>query len=77
MTMREEDMSYLTINTQRGLFQYNRLVFGSALAPAIWQTAIDTVLQGLQGIPFNFDDMIMKEKNTEEHLNNLEPVLRR
>lgn len=55
-------MPYLTINSQRELFQYNRLVFGVALAPAIWQTANDTVLQGLQGIHFNFDDMIMTEK---------------
>lgn len=62
MRVREEDMPYLTINTQRELFQYNRLVFGVALAPAIWQTANDTVLQGLQGIHFNFDDMIMTEK---------------
>lgn len=62
MTVREEDMPYLTINTQRELFQYNRLVFGVALAPAIWQTANETVLQGLQGIHFNFDDMIMTEK---------------
>lgn len=77
MTVREEDMLYLTINTQRGLFQYNRLVFGVALAPAIWQTAKDTVLKGLQGIHFNFDDVIMTEKTTEEHLNNLEQVLRR
>lgn len=55
-------MPYLTINSQRELFQYNRLVFGVALAPVIWQTANDTVLQGLQGILFNFDDMIMTEK---------------
>lgn len=65
MTVREEDMPYLTINTQRELFQYNRLVFGVALASAIWQTAKDTVLQGLQGIHFNFDDMIMTEKNPQ------------
>lgn len=77
MTVREEDRPYLTINTQRGLFQYNRLVFGVASAPPIWQRAMDTVLQGLPGVHYNMDDMVITGKTTEEHLNNLEQVLRR
>ncbi|XP_061164466.1 uncharacterized protein K02A2.6-like [Saccostrea echinata] len=77
MMVREEDRHYLTINTHRGLFQYNRLVFGIASAPAIWQRAMDTVLQGLEGVHCNMDDMIITGRTPEEHLKNLEQVLKR
>ena len=40
----------MVICTNRGLFQYNRLVFGVASAPAIWPRAIDQVLQGIPGV---------------------------
>lgn len=49
MEVTEESKKYLTINTHKGLFQYNRLVFGITSSPAIWQRAIDQVLQGVPG----------------------------
>ena len=39
----EGSRKYLTINTHKGLFQYNRLPFGVASAPAIFQRAIETL----------------------------------
>lgn len=39
---------YLSINIQEELYQYNKLVFGTASAPNLWQQAMD---QGLQDIP--------------------------
>ena len=41
-----ESRKYVTINTQKGLFQYNRLPFGVASAPAIFQRYMDVLLQG-------------------------------
>jgi hypothetical protein len=35
MEMEEESNKFLTINTHKGLFHYNGLVFGVASAPAI------------------------------------------
>ena len=37
----------LTINTHKGLFQYSRVPFGIAAAPAIWQRTLELVLQGI------------------------------
>jgi hypothetical protein len=67
----------LTINTHRGLYQYNRLPFGVASAPAIFQQAMDTLLQGVQSVICYLDDILVTGKNIEEHLHNLEEVLNR
>ena len=75
--MEEDSKKYLTINTHMGLFQYNRLVFGITSAPAIWQRTIDQVLEGTSGTSCILDDMIITGKNDDEHLANLEEVLRR
>lgn len=49
MEVDEATRELMTINTQKGLYQYTRLQFGVAAAPAIWQRAIEQVLQG---VPF-------------------------
>ncbi|PFX20902.1 Retrovirus-related Pol polyprotein from transposon 17.6 [Stylophora pistillata] len=59
------------------LHKYNRLVFGITSAPAIWQRTIDQVLEGTSGTSCILDDMIITGKSDEEHLANLEEVLRR
>jgi len=77
MEMDDESRSLLTINTHKGLFRYNRLVFGIASAPALWQRAMDQVLKGLPGCFCMLDDMIITGKNEKEHLANLKAVLSR
>jgi len=49
MEFDESSTMYVTINTQKGLYVYNRLVFGIKSALAIWQRAMDQVLQGFEG----------------------------
>ena len=36
MEVEEASKKYLVINTHKGLYQYNRLVFGIASAPAVY-----------------------------------------
>ena len=41
----EESRQYVTINTHKGLFRYNRLPFGVASAPSIFQRIMENILQ--------------------------------
>ena len=77
MEVTEESKKYLTINMHKGLFQYNRLVFGVTSCPAIWQRAIDQVLQGVPDTQCSLDDMIITGKTDKGHLENLEKLLKR
>ncbi|CAG2213598.1 unnamed protein product [Mytilus edulis] len=77
LEMKEESKKYLTINTHRGLYQYNRMLFGVASAPAIWQRTIDQILQGLTGVQCILDDMVITGRNDREPLVNLEKVMKR
>ena len=72
MEVTEKSKKYLTINMHKGLFQYNRLVFGITSCMAIWQCAIDQVLQGVPDTQCILDDIIITGKTGEEHLENLE-----
>ena len=67
----------MTINTQKGLFQYTRLPFGVSSAPAIFQRIMDNLLQGIPQVCVYLDDILVTGKSTEEHLKNLEEVLSR
>ncbi len=67
----------LTINTHKGLFRYNRLPFGVASAPAVFQRAMDQVTAGLEGIGVYLDDIIVTGRSDKEHLANLSALLDR
>lgn len=43
----EESKRYLTLNTHKGLFQVNRLPFGVASAPGIFQRIMENILKGI------------------------------
>ncbi|KAI0210576.1 hypothetical protein LSAT2_004663, partial [Lamellibrachia satsuma] len=43
MEVEEDSNKYLTINTHKCLFKYNRLQFGIKTAPSIWQRVLPTV----------------------------------
>ncbi len=70
-----ESRKYVTINTHRGLYQFNRLPFGVASAPAIFQEIMEKILQGIPGVVVYFDDILVTGKNEAEHLKSLTQVL--
>ena len=67
----------ITINTQMGSYRYNRLPFGVASAPAIFQRTMDMVLQGLPRVVCYVDDGLVTGTSDSEHLSNLAKVLDR
>lgn len=77
MEVKPSSRKFLTINTQKGLFQYNRLVFGIASAPAIFQRAIETILQGIPGTLVYQDDILITGKSQASHEESLHQVLSR
>ena len=77
MELDEESRGLLTVNTHKGLFQFNRMAFGVASAPAIWQRTMDTILQGIPNVQCFLDDIVAAGGNMEEQLHLLETVLKR
>ncbi|XP_055308875.1 uncharacterized protein K02A2.6-like [Sitodiplosis mosellana] len=63
----EESEQLLVINTHVGLFQYNRLNFGTKPAPAIFQEAMDRMITGLQGVIAYMDDLFIFGHDKRSH----------
>ena len=77
MLLDESSSKLVTINTHQGLYQFTRLPFGVASAPAVFQRAMDTILQGVPGVICYLDDILVTGKSDGEHFHNLEEVLKR
>ena len=75
----DQSKKLITINTLQGLYSYNRLPFGVASAPAVFQRTMESILQRhTDGIACYIDDIIITGKSTKDHLDlHLEEVLKR
>ncbi|KAH9581803.1 hypothetical protein MS3_00008831 [Schistosoma haematobium] len=62
----EASRELLTINTHRGLFQYNRPPFGVKTAPSISQQLMDTILSGISEVAAYLDDIIIVATTLEQ-----------
>jgi len=68
---------YVTVNTHKGLYRYNRLPFGVSSAPSIFQKTMESLLQGIKGVSVYIDDILISGPTIEEHLHTLDMVLAR
>lgn len=73
----DDSKKYTVINTHRGLFQYNRLVYGLSSSVGIFQRIMTNLLGNLPNVQVFLDDVIISGKNKSEHLHALEQVLQR
>ena len=77
INLHPDHRKYVTINTHKGLYQYNRVPYGVTDSGAKYQKPIDQLLMGAKGTQCIVDDVIITGQNDAEHLQNLDEVLRR
>jgi transposase InsO family protein/predicted aspartyl protease len=71
----EDSKKLVVINTPLGLYRYNRMPFGIANAPAVFQRIMDQVIAGIPNCVAYLDDILITGAHDEEHLQTLEAVL--
>lgn len=77
MELEEQAKSLTTITTHKGLFRYNRLSFGIASAPGLFQGVMEDILGELDELVVFFDDILVYGRSTAEHDKNIAAVLRK
>ena len=77
VALEEQSKDYVVINTQLGLFKYNRLPFGVSAAPSILQRIMDSLLQDISGTVVYLVDILITGRSRREHLQNLDKTLER
>ena len=74
--LEDQSKKFTTINTHKGLFQFNRLPYGVSSSPRIFLRTMENLLQGIPFVVVRVDDILVSGSNDEEHLANLEEVLK-
>ncbi len=69
-----EAKPFTTINTHKGLFQFNRLPFS---APSIFQRILETLLVDIPSVCVYLDDILVSGIDERDHLQNLQKVLQK
>ena len=73
----EESRKLTTINTSKGLFEYERLPYGVSSSPGIFQRIMEQLLQNIPMTVVYLDDVLVTGQTPEEHDRNLKIVLSR
>ncbi|KAH0821232.1 hypothetical protein GEV33_001559 [Tenebrio molitor] len=73
----EKSKALVTISTHKGLYQYTRLPFGVASAPAKFQKIMESLLADLEGVVCFLDDVLICGKDKQESVQRIEAVLSR
>ena len=68
--LEDESKQYLV----RGLYQFNRLPYGVASAPTIFQQIMEQILPKVPGVVCYVDDILVTGRTDDEHLDHLEAV---
>jgi len=75
--LEEESKALVTITTHKGLFKCNRLSYGIASAPGLFQREMESILQRIDNVGIFFDDVVITGATPEEHDKNVLKVLQK
>lgn len=73
----ENSKQYTAFPTEEGLYEFNVLPFGLVCAPASFNRLMREVLDGLSGVKFFLDDILVHSNDWESHVVILEAVFQR
>ncbi|EFO90739.1 hypothetical protein CRE_08209 [Caenorhabditis remanei] len=73
----DDSKALCTVNTHRGLYEYQRLPFGAKTAPMVFQRIMDKMITGLKGVTAYLDDIIIVGSTEKEHTENLLELFKR
>lgn len=68
LCLSDESKKYTVINTHRGLFKYNRLIYGLSSSPGIFQRTIEQIFADIPKVGVFLDDVILTGRDDKEHL---------
>lgn len=77
LVLDDETSELLAWSTPWGIYKVKRLPYGTKPACSIFQNIVEKVLQGCTGTVNFLDDVVVTGKDDNEHLQNLEQVLKR
>eukprot|EP00731_Ephydatia_muelleri_P015649 Em0009g73a len=77
LALEDESKKYVTITTHKGLYRYNRLPFGVASVPAIFQRTMENLLRDISNVVVYLDDILISGSTEAEHLHTLDRVMSR
>ena len=77
ISLEEDSKKFVVVNTHKGLYQYNRLLYGISSAPGIFQRTMECLLQGIPHVVVYLNDILITGQTQEDHLSNLQEVLKR
>lgn len=73
----DDSKKYTVINTHKGLFIYNRLIYGLASSPGIFQRKLEQLFADMPRVGVFLDDVIITGVNNQSHLDTLHEVFKR
>lgn len=77
LKLSKRSRKYVVINTEKGLYTYNRLPQGASSSAAVFQQVMDQVLKGLENVSVYLDDVLIAAKTFRECLDKVVQVLER
>ncbi|XP_063380957.1 uncharacterized protein K02A2.6-like [Cydia fagiglandana] len=73
----DDTSKYTVINTHKGLFKYNRLIYGLSSSPGIFQRILEQMFVDIPRVGVFLDDVVITGLDDQEHLKNLTAVFER